>query len=253
MKGLLKNELWDNRELTIYVPPTYGSKPDRAYPVVYVHDGGNLFDPKYSESLTVLERQFASGELRELILVGIRPLQRLDEYTPWPAQALSAKFADFGGRGSEYADLIVRKLIPYIRERYAVLEGPEHTAMAGASLGGLISMYAAYLHPDRFGRIGSISGSYWYPGFVDYMRAHSLEDRAYRRIYMDVGSIEGKQMYPLNRQVHALLRQMGHDDDRLRFDVEEGAAHDPSLFPMRLPKALQWLFADRTGKDKKIR
>jgi predicted alpha/beta superfamily hydrolase len=161
------------RAISVYVPPNYDARQDR-YPVAYVQDGDELFAPGYGDSLTVLEAMFDRGELEPLLLAGIEPKGRIGEYTPWPAKALSGKFADFGGKGSEYIAFVGEELKPFIDRQYRTKPGRSDTGIIGASLGGLISMYAAYKRPDLFGKIGSISGSYWYEGFVEYMRGNGI-------------------------------------------------------------------------------
>lgn len=249
MKGKIVREKFEGRELLIYLPQTYETD-SKKYPVVYVHDLGDVFDPAKSEALYELERMFADGSLLEVILVGVESKNRMDEYTPWFAKALSTpyNYGDFGGKGGEYLSFLANKLKPYMDASYRTAADPEHTAVIGKSLGGLISMYAAYLCPGVFGKIGSISGSYWFEGFVDYMRTHAM-DHGKMKIYMDVGSLEGvgkqtvqKDMVPLTGQAHAILRQKGFSEERLTLVTEEGAVHEHSYFCRRFPSALRWLF-----------
>lgn len=112
-----------------------------------------FYDPSQNRSLARLEHMFARGTLGELILVGIEPKNRLDEYTPWHAKALSDPYPDFGGQDSHYLSFLVEKLKPYIDRKYKTDGRREQTGIIGASLGGLISIYAAYLYPDVFGKI----------------------------------------------------------------------------------------------------
>ncbi|MBW7460239.1 alpha/beta hydrolase, partial [Paenibacillus sepulcri] len=174
---------------------------------------------------------------------------RLDEYTPWPAKALSEQFADFGGKGFGYAAFLTAELKPYIDRAYRTDSRPQSTGMIGASLGGLISLYTAYLYPNVIGRIGSISGSLWYEDFIDFMQTEKI-DYSDLKVYMDVGSEEGsgkqsiqKDMVPNTRRAHAILAGIGLTGDRLRFVEEEGMPHGPAFFVKRFPEAVKWLFA----------
>ncbi|WP_077616688.1 alpha/beta hydrolase [Caenibacillus caldisaponilyticus] len=250
MDGIVVTESFRGRELFIYLPPSY--ETSRAnFPVVYVQDGGDLFDPRQNHSLARLERMFALGELGELLLIGIKPKNRLDEYTPWPAKALSDKFGDFGGLGFRYLSFLVEDLKPYIDSEFKTDSRRQQTGMIGASLGGLISMYAAYLYPDVFGKIGSISGSFWYEGFIDFMQAKTVATGL--KIYMDVGRIEGigkrtiqKDMVSKTKEAYTILKNNGLTKETLRFVIEEGAPHDLKIFSRRFPESVKWLYTNET-------
>lgn len=249
MEGTITQHTCDGRIVSVYVPPQYGAVPERL-PVVYVQDGDELFSPDISDVLLRLERLFASGQLEPLLLVGIDPKERRDEYTPWPAKKLTADFNDFGGEGPAYLSFVVEELKPFIEERYRTRSGPGNTGIIGASLGGLISMFAAYEHPGVFGKIGSISGSYWYEGFVEFMKETPIA-AGEQRIYMYVGSAEGakktniqKSMVPRTIEAHEVLLDGGFLPERLRLHIEEGASHELSCFTDRFPEALQWMFSN---------
>lgn len=256
MKGLLRDITVMGRELSVYLPPEYGCGKER-FPVVYVQDGGDLFLHQVSN----LEKLFSRGVIRRLILVGIKPGRRNDEYTPWPAPALSGRFAPFGGQGRGYLDFLANQLNPYIDDTYQTLAGPENTAIAGASLGGLVSMYAAHLYPGIFGGIASISGSFWYDGFVGFMRSAAFAN-VKQKIYLDVGTLEGAgktniqaAMVEKTREAYEILLEKGFSPEHCRLALQAGAAHGPEFFlqPGRFQAALQWLFPGAAGKRIKER
>ena len=252
MNGRLCVQEIEQRELLIYLPPSYNREADKSYPVVYIHDRGDLFDPTHHNTLPEIEAMFVDGRLPELILVGIASAARIDEYTPWAAARLSDQrtTSDFGGQGDAYLSFIVERCKPYIDRTFLTDVGAEMTGLLGKSLGGLISMYGAYHNPDVFGRIGSISGSYWYEGFMEFMNSHLMprcEGR--RRIYMDVGSREGegkqtaqREMLSRTRNVHAKLQADGFGTEELTLIIDEGAAHEAGAFARRFPSALAWLY-----------
>ena len=148
-------ELGGTRRLWLYLPPGYDTS-DRRYPVLYMHDGQNLFDVATSfagewevdESLDALVRE---GRLPGLIVVGIDNAgdARLDEYSPWRDRQLGK-----GGRGDAYAAFLIRTLKPHVDRTWRTLPDAAHTGIAGSSMGGLISLYAGLRHPEVFGRIG---------------------------------------------------------------------------------------------------
>lgn len=243
MNGRLLNEWFQDREICIYLPPSYNIRTE-GFPVVYIHDEGYLF----RDQLPALESMMSRQELRELIFVGIRPDNRNCEYTPWYAKALSARYGELGGQGAQYLEFLANELKPYIDNTYRTLSSPENTGIAGASFGGLISMYAAFLLPGVFGRVASISGSFWYEGFIEFMKATGIEMTG-RKIYLDVGMLEGaaktniqQTMVERNKEAYEILRQKGFSSEHCRFVMEEGADHEHTFFLRRLPFALQWLF-----------
>jgi len=243
MKGTLIHSVFMNRELLIYLPPSYNRHLEH-FPVVYIQDEGDLF----RDQLTALEQMSRRKELREVILIGIKPDNRNNEYTPWQARALKASNPDYGGQGADYLSFLVNSLKPYIDTTYRTLRSTEHTGIAGASFGGLISMYAAYLYPEVFGRIAVISGSFWYEGFIEFMQTTKLEVNGHR-LYMDVGALEGlrknsiqKNMVDKNKTAYDILLDKGFTVQDCRLLIEEGANHEQSSFLRRFPYALQWLF-----------
>jgi hypothetical protein len=249
MQGTVLTQTLDQRELLIYLPPTYKTSVCR-YPVAYVHDRGDVFDPESHDTLLQLESMFQRGELPEVILVGIAPMERKDEYTPWFAPNLSEArgYGDFGGQGEAYLQFIVEVCKPYMDQEFRTDRRREATGLIGKSLGGLISMYGACLYPNVFGSIGSISGSYWYEGFVEFMVEQPMYHPA-QRIYMDVGTLEGgnkdtmqKYMVPRTRALHTILQAKGYGEDRLQFVIDEGADHARLSFVKRFPGALKWMF-----------
>lgn len=253
IRGTLMTESWRGRTLLIYLPPSYAKGVSR-YPVVYVQDGGYLFDPFQSDALVQLERMFAHGELPELLFVGIETKNRLDEYTPWHAKALSERFADFGGKGSHYLAFLAEELKPYIDASYQTDGCQRQTGLVGASLGGLISMYAAYLYPHVFGKIGCLSGSFWYEGFLHFMESHIVASDL--KIYMDVGSIEGiekqnvqREMVSRTKAAYAILMNQQLSNKRLKFVIEEGAPHARPFFIKRFPSAVKWLYSNTEGEQ----
>lgn len=245
MKGSLIKEQLDDREVTIYIPPSCGAC-SLTFPLLLVQDGDSLF----TANTELLECSFALGKLPEMIIAGVKPVNRLNEYTPWPAPALVPERPDFGGDGAAYIHFLTERLLPYLKSNYYADGRREMTGILGASLGGLISYYAGVVRPDVFGLVGLLSASLWYRGMMDFIRqdATAAAGRG-QRLYMSVGTREGegkgtvqKDMPELNKEAFRLLRQNGIGSDRLRLEVEEGAFHEQSSFVRRFPEAVEWLF-----------
>ncbi|MDT3426427.1 putative alpha/beta superfamily hydrolase [Paenibacillus forsythiae] len=233
----------DGRRLTVYLPPSYPLS-SRRYPVVYAHDGGDLMAICHS----YMERLFREGLLAELIVVGMKTSCRTDEYTPWPAARLEAEAPAFGGRGCAYIDEVADSVKPYIDSLYRTLSEPGCTGMIGGSLGGLVTLLAAYRRPDAFGRFGLLSPSVWYEGFLEFAAGRPLPD-AGLRLYVSVGNREG--LYKRNKQREAVASTLelcrmweatGVLDGQLHLEVEDGATHGLLAMANQFPKALQWLY-----------
>jgi len=149
------------RKIWLYLPPDYQTSLKK-YPVIYMHDGQNLFDKSTSfsgewqvdETLNHLYKEKGI----EVIVVGIDNggEKRLEEYSPW----INSKYG--GGEGNAYVDFLVQTLKPYIDNHYRTLSDQQNTAIIGSSMGGLISFYATLKYPDIFGKSGIYSTSFWF-------------------------------------------------------------------------------------------
>ncbi|WP_010268770.1 alpha/beta hydrolase [Paenibacillus senegalensis] len=235
------------RDLHIYVPPSYEQSRQQRYPVVYVHDQGELVMGCFN----TLEHLFLSRQLPELIFVGIGTENRIDDYTPWPAEALMESAPSFGGKGRDYLQELTEQIKPEIDARYRTLVEREHTALLGCSLGGLISVYAAYEYADRFGNIGAISASFWYEGMLDFIQTRSLPPLQ-PKLYSYVGLLEGvyktnlqKNMVPNTMAVHEHWKKQGWAKERLKLEVHPQGTHDHHFFIQQFLSALHWFFGGR--------
>lgn len=249
MNGTLINDTFSGRELLIYLPPSYQTGRKR-YPALYVHDRGDLFNPGFSDSLEMIEHFCRRGEMPELIMIGVASEDRENEYTPFPQPHLKKTDHTYGGNSAHYAEFLARQLKPFIDRNYLTDGSRENTGIIGKSFGGLISMYTAYLEPQTFGKIGSLSGSFWFKGMIEYMRGHTFLNPDLR-IYMDVGSTEGtdrdnlqKEMIPRTKEAFRILSESGVSGEHLKFVIDEGGAHRFERFAKRFPEAVKWLFAD---------
>ena len=175
MQTLFVQERIQGRGLQIYLPEGYENSGQH-YAVVYVQDSGDLIDPKESESLQAIRALSRDGALPELIFVGIESFDRNEEYTPFVATNVFEPDRLFGGKAATYAQFLATTLKPYIDSKFRTRPEPCNTGIIGFSLGGLISFYTGILYPDVFGRIGSFSGSFWFPGIVDWVQQRTLKD-----------------------------------------------------------------------------
>src|SRR3954469_17512189 len=188
--GVESPQLGNQRDLLVYLPPSYG-QGDRRYPVIYMHDGQNLFDraTSFGEEWEVDQTlEEVSGEGLETIVVGIPNTgERLDEYSPFHDRKHGQ-----GGNGDAYLDFIVRTVKPVIDRDFRTRPERECTGIAGSSMGGLISLYAFFRRSDVFGFAGVMSPALWFANgaIFDYMSTVAF---APGRLYLDVGTKEGEE------------------------------------------------------------
>ena len=184
-------QLGRTRRVWIYLPKGYATS-GRRYPVLYMHDGQNVFDAATSgfgewgvdETLDSLH---AAGA-RDAIVVAVDHggTKRLDEYSPWR----NARYG--GGEGAAYVDFLAHMLKPWIDRRYRTLPDAANTGIAGSSMGGLISLYAGLKYPRVFGRAGVFSPALWFA--ADSVLAMARRSRpAGQRFYFVTGAHEGDQ------------------------------------------------------------
>jgi len=243
--------LGNTRGVWIYLPPTYDENAAARFPVVYMHDGQNLFDPRAAFGGVAWDVDGAmdggaeAGTIREAIVVGVENnASRIDEYTPTPDASVMG-----GGRGDLYVRFLVEEVKPMIDRTYRTLPGRETTAVVGSSLGGLISLYAGVRRPDVFGVVGALSPSTWWDGRVILREAMSLAGRPVRplRVYVDSGDAgASRDGVDDTRELAATLRAAGYvEGTTLRYVVQAGGQHSERYWAMRLPGALAFMLGPR--------
>lgn len=242
---ILKNE----RDLIVYLPPGYDSSSDRRYPVCYMHDGQNLFDPATAfggrdwQLQTTADDLINTGQISPLIIVGINNTgeTRMLEYT------LVAQDGGPGGKAAAYGRAIVQEVQPLIDREYRTLMGPEFTTLGGSSLGGLVSAYLGMQYPGVFGNLLLMSPSVWWSGrdILKHIKAARSVPRP--RVWLDTGTCEGSDSESCLRDVRALRDaflskgwQLGRD---LMYHEEEGAPHNERAWGQRMRPALRFLYA----------
>jgi isoamylase len=237
--SLWSPELGNVRDIKVYLPPSY-IEGDRRYPVIYMHDGQNLFDQAtaFGDEWRVDETMEAlAGRGIEAIVVGIPNMgpDRLDEYSPFADERHG------GGRGEGYLAFVAGTLKPYLDSSFRTLPEREHTGMLGSSMGGLISIYAFFRYPDLFGFVGAMSPSLW---FADRAIFTVIEEAPFieGRIYLDAGTGEGESVVADTRRLRDLLQAKGYQSaDQLRYIEARGAAHHEAAWGQRLADALTYL------------
>jgi predicted alpha/beta superfamily hydrolase len=229
------------RRIWLYLPPGYDTSAKR-YPVLYMHDGQNLFDDqtsftgewKVDEALNTLHTQGDYG----CIVVGIDNggTSRLDEYSPW----VNAQYG--GGQGDAYVQFIAETLKPHIDSLYRTLSGRLSTGIMGSSMGGLVSMYAFSERQDVFSRAGIFSPAFWFAGnnSANHTAANPKEGDA--RVYFLAGGQEPASVTQNMQTVATALLTAGFGTDEQYFLVEPDGQHSEWFWAREFPDAYQWLF-----------
>jgi predicted alpha/beta superfamily hydrolase len=251
----------------VWLPQGYdGTRP---HAVLYMHDGQMLFDARNSwnkqswEVAPTVQRLIDAGMLRDTIVVGVWNTgeSRFAEYFPQgfiehvpegPArQVLMARgFASRPPMADAYLRFLVGELKPAIDARYRTRPGHEHAAVAGSSMGGLISLYALCEHPQVFGGAGCLS-THWIGGFernaeipaaaLAYLRRR-LPPPGGHRIYMDRGTTDLDALYDESQpRVDALMRERGFGPPLFVTRVFEGEGHNERAWARRLEIPLRHL------------
>lgn len=233
LPGLYSPQLNNTRDLLVYLPPDHDNGQQR-FPVLYMHDGQNLFDRatafggnewQVDETLQVLSREGLGA-----IVVGLPNAgeARVPEYSPFPGYGAA--------RGDAYLAFIIETVKPIIDAAFRTLPTRQHTGIFGSSMGGLISLYAYFRHPEVFGLAGAMSPSLWYTrgAIYTYIRKAPVTRG---KLYLDNGTHE-----PSASRLERLLVEKGYAPGRdLLYVAEEGGRHTEIDWARRLPNALRFL------------
>jgi predicted alpha/beta superfamily hydrolase len=252
------------RDILVYLPPSLAEvwSPDTAdtlsgagqhYPVLYFHDGQNVFDERTSH----VGEWHADETLQELAEEGMEAIAvaipngetaRMDEYNPWrsmPPRVRGHRFPRrlVGGRGDDYLAWLVGRVKALVDSSFPVRREREATGLVGSSMGGLISLYGLIAHPHVFGLAGVMSPSIVWD---DYHVLRLVEEGRLppARIHLDMGGQEWQGMLSDARRLRdALLARGWIEGENLHYVEEDDATHDEDAWARRLPDAMRFLLA----------
>ncbi len=237
--------------MRVWLPPDYDGWGATRYPVLYLNDGQNLFDPatafagvhwQVGETAT---RLIAEQKIRPLIIVGIdNTKNRACEYIPYKSKDPRI----LKPSGKYYPEFLRREVMPLIEDRYSVLRGPENTGLGGSSLGGLITLYTELAAPGVFGRLLVESPSLFVANrkiLGDIRKFHDWPARTYIGMgTREVGDVaKDAQIVADVRELENILRADGLDERQLRVRIDEGATHSETAWAARFPEALEFLYS----------
>lgn len=232
-------QLGKTRRIQVLLPYDY-NETEWSYPVMYLHDGQNLFD-KYApfgtwaidEKLAVM----AEKGIGNVIIVAIDHggADRISEYTPFGRHALS--------EGRNYVRFIVDSLKPDIDRRYRTLTDRMNTGIGGSSMGGLISIYAGLMEPKVFSKLMIFSPSLWVNRKV-YFDIINFRNAEKAKIYVYAGGAESQNMIPNVVRLKNAIEGQGQDKSKisLKLSLDPEGKHNESYWGAEFPRALEWLF-----------
>jgi predicted alpha/beta superfamily hydrolase len=243
--------LRNQRDLIVYLPPGYEEQSARRFPVLYLHDGQNLFDGATSfipgmdwHVGQTADRDIQEKTIQPLIIVGIYNAGkgRVREYTPTQVPRLG------GGRADRFAKFLLEEVMPFMQGEYRISSGPEFTGMGGSSLGGLLSLYLGLKLPYIFGKLAALSPSLWWNQRVMTRFAEAARVHPRPRIWLDVGTREGPRTVKDVEQFRDVLVQKGWQPEHdLRYERVEGGEHNEAAWAQRVGPFLEFLFPAREG------
>jgi predicted alpha/beta superfamily hydrolase len=250
-RGFPSKILGNRRDVLVYLPRGYRRLSRRHYPVLYLHDGQNVFDAATSFSGVEwgvdesAERLIKENLIEPLIVVAVANTgeQRIDEYAPTRGviDAKAKRKKRSKGLARTYGQFLIEELKPYIDRKYRTKPDAEFTGLGGSSLGGLATLAIGILYPQAFRRLMVMSPSIWWDDFAIYRLVDSIEQKPPLRIWLDTGTAE-----PGWEQARELLKRLvekGWEIPRdLQYMEAQSGDHSEAAWAARVKPALQFLF-----------
>jgi predicted alpha/beta superfamily hydrolase len=243
--------LGNRRDVLVYLPPGYRRFSRRRYPVLYLHDGQNVFDAATSFGGVewgvdeAAQRLIGRKLIEPLIIVEVANIgeERIHEYAPTPGVIEPKDKPKKRSRGLAriYGQFLIEELKPYIDRKYRTQREAEFTGLGGSSLGGLATLAMGILFPQAFTRLLVMSPSIWWDDFSIYRLVDMVEEKPPLKIWLDTGTAE-----PGWEQARELCNRLVKKGWSLDVDLSyleiKGADHSEAAWAMRVEPALRFLF-----------
>ena len=236
----------EKHDFIVYLPPMYDEQPDRRFPVLYMQDGQNLFDPEtsfckgnYWHMGETADALINAGEIEPLIIVGIYNTgkHRIDEYTPVEDKRLG------GGQADAYGQMLVEELKPFADHAYRTLPGEANCGLGGSSLGGLVTLYLGLRYTWMFSKLAVMSPSVWWRKRAILKTVAQIKRKPNLKIWLDIGTNEGQSALPDARELNITLVKKGWVGGRdLSYLEVPDAQHTESAWAQRVAPMLKFLF-----------
>jgi predicted alpha/beta superfamily hydrolase len=243
--------LGNRRDVLVYLPPGYQRFGRQRYPVLYLHDGQNVFDAATSFAGVewgvdeTAQRLIAQKLIEPLIIVAIANMgeDRIHEYAPTRGviDVKAKRKKRSRGLAREYGKFLIEEVKPYIDKKYRTKRAAEFTGLGGSSLGGLVTLAIGILFPDFFKQLMVMSPSIWWDDFAIYRLVDLIEEKPPLKIWLDTGTNE-----PGWEQARELRDRLVEKGWKLQNDLHymemEGADHSEAAWGLRVGPALRFLF-----------
>lgn len=255
--GVISSRHVSARAVQVWLPPGYGDDPARRHPVLYLHDGQNVFDGRAAGAEWMFDetaqRLAQAGVIEPPIIVAVDSTRdRLQDYTPTrmlmpAARTGTGRDERVGGGAPAYARFLIDELKPLIDRRFRTRPESASTAVGGASLGGLVSLWLALEHPKTFGAALVVSPSLWWDDRLPLREARArrlqYEPEAPRpRLWLDMGALEGPGVLDESRQLQQALMAQGWTATTLRYVEDAEGGHDEASWASRVEGMLMFLY-----------
>ena len=234
------------RQVQVWLPPNYERDTARRYPVLYLHDGQNVFDAAAAGAEWQVDETaqhlVVSGQIQPLIIVAVSNTpDRVAEYT---ATGMIREGHMQGGKAADYARYLIGQLKPAIDARYRTLTDAAHTAVGGSSLGGIMSLWLAVHHGDVYGTALVVSPSLWWDDefpIRDAQKTPLPMSVARPKLWLDMGSGEGADAIRQLRKLRSVLYARGWAAGDIGYLEVQGATHDEASWAARVDPMLRFV------------
>lgn len=242
------------RMIRVYLPLNYHDS-NKSYPVLYMHDGQNVFEDEGAiKGVSLGLKDYLDQNKIEIIVAAIdlnpEGEERINEYCPWVNGAIAERVighpVSAGGKGEQYLEFIVDELKPLIDDKYRTIK--DQTSMAGISLGGLISTYAACTYPQIFKRIAAISPGYYRNQEELEVFVRDSDLSGVERFYMDFGTHEISGDSELNNEFSEMIQSIyeivSSKIADTRYETIQNGEHNYTSFKKRIGEVISYLYSD---------
>jgi predicted alpha/beta superfamily hydrolase len=236
-------QLKKKRRVSILLPFDYDTQPQKYYPVLYLQDGQNLFNPQspfgnwaIDQKLAILAEKGMNGII--VVAIDHGGNERINEFLPVKHNRLGVS------EGKKYVRFMAKTLKPYIDAHFRALPDRINTAMGGSSLGGLITLYAGLMYPKIFGKLMLFSPSLWVTRNVPFDIIQFFQPIP-TKIYVYAGGKEGTTMIPHVKNFRDSLKNQGFDSSavHIKLSIDPNGEHSEMRWGQEFPRALEWLFS----------
>ncbi len=242
-KNISSNKQDAKRDLIIYLPPDYNKNKIKRYPVLYIHNGENIFDKSTAQNNEewhadeIVQSLILQKKINDIIIVGINSKNETADYTPYTDKKKG------GGKGNEYIQFIINTIKPFIDNTYRTKKDTLNTGICGYAHGGLISLYAVFKYPDIFSMAGVMSPSlYWADKKI--LTLIKKNKKLNIKLWIDVDKKEDKNILHLTRTLQNILKLKGYKEkeDFIYLQYKK-TNHSTKTWSERFPMLLKFFFS----------